>query len=143
MNNEELNHLARCEVAMKQARHAIALQLRRWRDGDSVCAVGELQNAYDDLADLVGEAKPKERLNKNGDMIDQPPRRVAIPVHVVLQLNGIFGSKGPCVLSVHLEESSAKKEVEKRKSRGENIELCETTFYMRHDMMFRVLDETA
>ncbi len=63
MTNEELDHLARCEDAMKQARWAIALQLARWRDGDSVCAVAELQNAYDVLADLVGEAKPQERLN--------------------------------------------------------------------------------
>lgn len=63
MTNEELDHLARCEDAMKQARWAIALQLSRWRDGDSVCAVGELQNAYDALADLVGDAKPIERTN--------------------------------------------------------------------------------
>lgn len=60
MTNEELDLLARCEDAMKQARWAIGLQLARWRDGDSVCAVAELQNAYDALADIVGEAKPRE-----------------------------------------------------------------------------------
>jgi hypothetical protein len=63
MNNEELDHLARCEQAMKQARWAIAVQLGRWRDGDEVCAVAELQNAYDALADLVGDAKMEERRN--------------------------------------------------------------------------------
>jgi len=57
MTNRELNQLARAEQAMIQARWAIALQLRRWRDGDAVCAVSELQNAYDALADLVGDAK--------------------------------------------------------------------------------------
>lgn len=51
------------EQAMKQARWAIALQLRRWRDGDEVCAVTELQNAHDALVDLVGEAKMQERVN--------------------------------------------------------------------------------
>ena len=51
------------EQAMKQARWAIALQLRRWRDGDEVNAVAELQNAHDALIDLVGEAKMEERLN--------------------------------------------------------------------------------
>lgn len=63
MNNEELNHLAICEQAMKQARWAIAIQLRRWRDGDSVSAVSKLQNAYDSLADLVGDAKIEEPSN--------------------------------------------------------------------------------
>lgn len=63
MTNEELDHLARCEDAMKQARWAIALQLRRWRDGDAVDAVAELQSAYDALADIVGDAKPRERVN--------------------------------------------------------------------------------
>ncbi len=63
MTNEELDHLARAEQAMIQARWAISLQLGRWRDGDDVCAVMELQNAYDALADLVGDAKMQERAN--------------------------------------------------------------------------------
>ena len=65
MDNEKLDRLARCEDAMKQARWAIALQLRRWRDGDSVCAVAELQNAHDALFDLVGDAKRQEPQNEN------------------------------------------------------------------------------
>ena len=60
MNEEELNHLAACENAMKLARWAIACQLTRWRDGDSVCAVKELQEALDALLPMVGEAKPYE-----------------------------------------------------------------------------------
>ncbi len=57
------NHIARCEDAMKQARWAISLQLRRWRDGDEVCAITELQNAHDALADIVGELKPEDKRN--------------------------------------------------------------------------------
>ena len=53
------------EQAMKQARWAIALQLRRWRDGDEVNAVAELQNAHDALFDLVGDAKMQEPQNEN------------------------------------------------------------------------------
>ena len=63
MTNDELDHLARCEDAMKQARWAIALQLRRWRDGDTVDADAELQAAYDALADIVGESKQEEKRN--------------------------------------------------------------------------------
>ena len=61
--NAEKDKTARCEQAMKQARWAIALQLRRWRDGDSVDAVEQLQNAHDALADIVGESKPEQRVN--------------------------------------------------------------------------------
>lgn len=55
-----MTDISRCEQAMKQARWAIALQLGRWRDGDEVCAVAELQNAYGALADIVGDAKMEE-----------------------------------------------------------------------------------
>lgn len=55
MTNEELDYFEKSDRALRLSRDAMDLQLRRWRDGDSVCAVQEMQEARNACQDIVGK----------------------------------------------------------------------------------------